>query len=272
MVLKTASLPPEILNIIQAKGTEMAFSGEYDSLDQAGSYLCHQCGLALFRADTKFHSGCGWPSFDQEIPGAVSRHPDADGQRTEVVCSRCNAHLGHVFQGEGFTAKNIRHCINSLSLDFVTDQNIQDTEEAIVAAGCFWGVERALQKLSGVVKTEVGYTGGHKSYPTYEAVCAGNTGHVEAVRVLYDPQKLTYEALIRYFFELHDATQPNGQGPDIGEQYLSKIFHYDATQKAIAEQHIEALKKEGIAIATRVLPVNTFWRAEDYHQNYLKRS
>src|SRR5262245_17672515 len=117
-MLKTASLPPEILNIVQNKGTEMPFSGEYDELEQSGSYLCRQCGLALFRSQTKFHSGCGWLSFDEEIAGAVSRSPDPDGQRVEVLCSRCGAHLGHVFEGEGFTSKNIRHCINSLSLDF----------------------------------------------------------------------------------------------------------------------------------------------------------
>lgn len=272
MILKTTSLPPEILNVVRDKGTEMAFSGEYDELEQSGSYLCRQCGLALFRSQTKFHSGCGWPSFDEEIAGAVSRCPDSDGRRIEVLCSRCGAHLGHVFEGEGFTSKNIRHCINSLSLDFVADLAIKDTEEAIFAGGCFWGVEFYFKKLTGVLKTEVGYIGGHKNNPSYEEVCRGDTGHVEAIRVLYDPAKLTYETLTRYFFEIHDPAQENGQGPDIGTQYLSKIFYYDATQKSIDELLIKQLKNHGTSVATQVLPMSIFWRAEDYHQAYYQKT
>jgi len=272
MILKTASLPPNILNVIRDKGTEMPFSGEYDEFEGSGSYLCRQCGLALFRSQTKFHSGCGWPSFDEEIVGAVSQYPDADGQRIEVVCNRCHAHLGHVFQGEGFTAKNIRHCINSLSLDFVTDLTIKDSEEAIFAAGCFWGVEYYFKKLPGVVKTEVGYIGGHKPYPSYEEVCRGDTGHIEAIRVLYDPERLSYEQLTKYFFEIHDPTQTNGQGPDIGEQYLSRIFYYNEEQKSVAELLIQQLKQQDYSVATKLLPVNIFWRAENYHQDYYQKT
>ncbi len=272
MILKTASLPPNILNIIRDKGTEMPFSGEYDEFEGSGSYLCRQCGLALFRSQTKFPSGCGWPSFDEEIVGTVSQYSDADGQRTEVVCHRCHAHLGHVFQGEGFTAKNIRHCINSLSLDFVTDLTIKDSEEAIFAAGCFWGVEYYFKKLPGVVKAEVGYTGGHKPYPSYEEVCRGNTGHIEAIRVLYDPERLNYEQLTKYFFEIHDPTQENGQGPDIGEQYLSRIFYYNEEQKSVAELLIQQLKQQDYSVVTKLLPVNIFWRAENYHQDYYQKT
>jgi peptide methionine sulfoxide reductase msrA/msrB len=272
MILKTASLPPNILNIIRDKGTEMPFSGEYDEFEGSGSYLCRQCGLALFRSQAKFHSSCGWPSFDEEIVGAVSQYRDTDGQRTEVVCHRCHAHLGHVFQGEGFTAKNIRHCINSLSLDFVTDLTINDGEEAIFAAGCFWGVEYYFKKLPGVVKTEVGYTGGHRSYPSYEEVCRGDTGQVEAIRVLYDPERLSYGQLAKYFFEIHDPTQTNGQGPDIGEQYLSRIFYYNEEQKSVAELLIQQLKQQDYSVVTKLLPVNIFWRAEDHHQDYYQKT
>lgn len=272
MRLKTASLTPEALAILEDKNTELPFSGEYDNEGGRGTYLCRQCGLALFRSETKFHSGCGWPSFDNPVADHVSEQTDADGRRVEILCRRCYAHLGHVFHGEGFTPKNTRHCVNSLSLDFVADQTINDTEEAIFAAGCFWGVEYYFKQLPGVVKTEVGYIGGNKDHPSYEEICSGNTGHIEAIRVVYDPEKLNYKTLAQYFFEIHDPTQKNGQGPDIGEQYLSKIFYYDAEQKNIAESLITQLEKQHLFIATQLLPVTTFWRAEDYHQDYYEKT
>ncbi|HSW92881.1 MAG TPA: bifunctional methionine sulfoxide reductase B/A protein [Gammaproteobacteria bacterium] len=272
MIFKTKSLPPFLLKIICDKSTEYPFSGEYDTHDGAGTYLCRQCGLALFRAQTKFPSGCGWPSFDENIPGSVDRIPDSDGTRTEITCARCHAHLGHVFNGEGFTAKNTRHCVNSASLDFVSSQTVQDTEEAIFAAGCFWGVEYYFKKRDGILKTEVGYTGGHQNDPTYEDVCSGKSGHTEAIRVVYDPEKISYENLVKYFFEIHDPTQQNGQGPDIGQQYLSVIFYYDEAQKKSAEALKSQLEQAGYDIATRILPASTFWPAEGYHQDYYAKT
>jgi len=265
---KTASLPEFILHVVSDKGTEKPFSGEYDDFAENGTYLCRQCGLALFRSQTKFHSGCGWPSFDEEVAGAVRYEPDADGRRTEILCARCGAHLGHVFKGEGFTTANTRHCVNSLSLDFVKDKTVTDTAEAIFAAGCFWGVEYYFSRLPGVLKTEVGYTGGHTQHPTYRSVCAGDTGHYEAIRVVYDPTKLTYEQIVKFFFETHDPTQADGQGPDRGSQYLSAIFYYDKTQQAIAETVIQQLRALGFNPATRLLAVQAFWRAEIDHQLY----
>jgi peptide methionine sulfoxide reductase msrA/msrB len=271
MLNKEKSLPPEILHIVQDKGTEHPFTGEYDECDEPGTYLCKRCGLALYRAQDKFHSGCGWPSFDEEIKDAVIREPDADGRRTEILCARCKAHLGHVFHGEQHTAKNTRHCVNSLSLDFVADRTVKDTEEAIFAAGCFWGVEYYFKQLPGVVKTEVGYSGGKKDHPTYEEICAKNTGHLEVIRVIYDPSKINYEKIAKYFFEIHDPTQENGQGPDIGEQYVSAIFYYNDQQKQIAQKLIAELTKKDYKIATQLLPVTTFWRAENYHQDYYNK-
>jgi peptide methionine sulfoxide reductase msrA/msrB len=265
---KTKSLPPEVLQVVQNKGTERPFTGHYNDWDRAGSYLCRRCGLPLFRSQTKFHSGCGWPSFDEPLPSAVVEQEDSDGLRCEILCSRCHAHLGHVFHGEQLTAKNTRHCVNSLSLDFVPTLAVEDTEEAIFAGGCFWGVEYYFQKLPGVLATEVGYTGGKQANPRYEEVCHGTTGHIEALRVLYDPQKVSYEALVRYFFEIHDPTQENGQGPDHGKQYQSVIFYYDGQQKKIAEKLIDLLKNKGFSLATKLLAVSTFWRAENYHQAY----
>lgn len=272
MILKTASLPDLILAVVKDKGTERPFSGEYDDFGDSGTYLCRLCGLALFRSKTKFHSGCGWPSFDEEIAGAVTRHRDADGYREEIVCSRCKAHLGHVFNGEGFTAKNTRHCVNSLSLDYVPDLTVTDTEEAIFAAGCFWGVEYYFKKLAGVLKTEVGYSGGHTQNPSYEEICNGDTGHYEVIRVVYDPSKISYEDIVKYFFEIHDQAQTDGQGPDKGEQYQSVIFYYDENQRHIAENAITQLKQLGYQVATQLKPVSTFWRAETYHQDYYEKT
>jgi len=268
MTVKTASLPHDILNVVKDKGTERPFTGEYNDFGDAGTYLCRQCGLPLFYSQSKFHSGCGWPSFDDEIKNTVTRETDTDGRRTEILCARCHAHLGHVFTGEGLTAKNLRHCVNSLSLDFVPVADVKDTEEAIFAAGCFWGVEYYLQKLPGVLRTEVGYTGGHQSHPSYKEVCSGTTGHYEALRVLYDPTRLSYKDLVKYFFEIHDPQQKNGQGPDLGSQYHSAIFYYDDAQKKAALEVIAELEKMQYQLATQVLPVSVFWRAENYHQDY----
>lgn len=272
MTLKTASLPEIVLAVVGEKGTERPFSGEYDNFGDSGTYLCRQCGLPLFRSSTKFHSGCGWPSFDEEIAGAVTRKTDADGRRIEILCSRCNAHLGHVFENEGYTNKNTRHCVNSLSLDFVSDLNVKDTEEAIYAAGCFWGVEYFFKKCPGVLKVEVGYSGGKKKNPTYEEICAGGTGHYEVIRVIYDPSKISYQNLTKFFFEIHDPTQTNGQGPDLGEQYLSVVFYYDETQKETALKVMKELQDKGYKVATKLLPVTTFYRAEAYHQDYYAKT
>ncbi len=272
MILKTHSLIPYTTSIVCHKETERPFTGTYDQHAATGSYLCRQCGLALFRSQHKFHSGCGWPSFDEEINETVKRISDADGRRTEILCARCDAHLGHVFEGENYTAKNTRHCVNSLSLDFVSNPDVIDTEEAIVAAGCFWGVEYQLKRLPGVLKTEVGYTGGTQDSPSYTQVCRGDTGHLEAVRVLYDPQKTRAETLINSFFKIHDPTQIDGQGPDIGSQYRSAIFYYSEMQKNIARKAISTLEETGKKIRTLILPVSIFWPAEEDHQNYYEKT
>lgn len=112
-------LTAEEARIIERKGTEYAFTGEYTELSDPGTYICRRCNAPLYRSEDKFHSGCGWPAFDDEIAGAVRRLPDADGRRVEIVCTACGGHLGHVFEGEGFTEKNTRHCVNSLSMRFV---------------------------------------------------------------------------------------------------------------------------------------------------------
>lgn len=272
MLDKLKSLTPDSVHILRDKGTERPFSGKYLEPYARGTYLCRRCGLALFRADNQFLSACGWPSFDDQISDTVLLLPDADGRRTEILCKRCHGHLGHVFTGEGYTAKNLRHCVNSLSIEFVNDTQVLDTGEAILAAGCFWGVQYYLDRLHGVLKTEVGYSGGHLEAPDYKQVCNKTTGHLESIRVVYDVNKLSYEDLLKYFFEIHDPTQTDGQGPDLGPQYLSAVFYFDAEQHKIAEQVIALLKSKNYQVMTQLLPVCVFWPAEEYHQEYYDKT
>lgn len=261
-------LTPEEERVIVHKGTEMPYTGKLYKNTAAGTYVCRQCGASLYRSEDKFDAGCGWPSFDQEIRGAVTRTTDADGMRTEITCSRCGGHLGHVFEGEGFTDKNVRHCVNSISMEFVPASQSVAIEKAYFAGGCFWGTEHLLQKEPGVISVVSGYMGGHTQSPTYREVCDGNTGHAETVQVEFDPGKTNYEKLARLFFEIHDPTQVNRQGPDIGEQYRSAVFYVDDQQKQITEKLIGLLKDKGYKVATEVAKASTFWPAEQYHQDY----
>ena len=145
------------------------------------------------------------------------------------------------------------------------------TDKAIFAGGCFWGVEYYFQHAKGVISTQVGYTGGFKENPTYKEVCSHATGHVEALEVTFDPSQITYEELTKLFFEIHDPTQANGQGNDVGPQYLSEIFYFDDVQKATAEKLIGLLQLKGLKVATQLKKATKFWPAEDYHQQYYEK-
>ncbi len=144
-------------------------------------------------------------------------------------------------------------------------------EKAIFAGGCFWGVEHLMQDQEGVLKLTVGYTGGHRQNPVYEEVCAGITGHVEAIEIEYDAERINFETLAKLFFEIHDPTQGDGQGPDLGSQYLSTIFYFNREQRQIAEKLIKVLEEKGFKITTQLRKAETFWPAEDYHQNYYNK-
>jgi len=272
--LSQEKLPYNVLSgqearVIEKKGTEAPFTGKYDNFSKNGTYICKKCGAALYYSSSKFKSDCGWPSFDDEIKGAVNRYPDPDGLRTEIECASCGAHLGHVFTGEHFTEKNIRHCVNSVSLDFVPAKLEPGRYgTAIFAGGCFWGVEYFMQKSPGVITVTSGFTGGHVKNPSYREVCTGTTGHAEAVKIIYDPRKTSYETLLKLFMEIHDPTQVGGQGPDLGDQYRSEIFYLNDEQKKTAEKNINILKSKGFKVATLLTQATEFYDAEDYYQDY----
>ena len=258
-------LTPQEKHVILDKGTEMPFTGEYDKFYENGVYVCKQCGAPLYLSKDKFDAGCGWPAFDDEITGAVKRYRDADGQRVEIVCASCDGHLGHVFEGEGLTAKNTRHCVNSISMEFIPADSLKT---AIFAGGCFWGVEHLMQQQKGVISVESGYIGGTKENPTYQEVCSHSTGHAEAVRILYNPKEVEYETLARLFFEIHDPTQEDGQGPDIGNQYRSEVFYNTEEEKQTILKLIDELRYKGYDVVTGVTKATTFYPAEEYHQDY----
>lgn len=259
--------------VIEQKGTEAPFTGEYVDHFDNGTYHCKKCGEELFASSDKFKSDCGWPSFDEALPGKVKEIPDADGRRTEIVCANCGAHLGHVFTGEGFTDKNVRHCVNSISLNFQeekADAEVPEVREAkaYFAGGCFWGVEYYLQQLDGVISSSVGFMGGDLVNPGYYEVVRGSTGHVETTEVVYNPEIISYEELTKYFFEIHDPTQLDRQGPDVGVQYRSVIFYASEEEKETAQNLINILKRKGYDVVTKLEPLQPFYQAENYHQDY----
>ncbi len=280
-----AKLSPEVYKITQKAGTEPPFCGTLLDNKKDGIYACVVCGLPLFSSAHKFNSGTGWPSFYQEFdPAHVSRRLDhSHGMtRTEINCARCGSHLGHVFD-DGPPPTGARHCLNSASLVFhergrelPPESRPVTTAVAYFAGGCFWGIEHWFGEGPGVLDAISGYMQGRMQNPTYEQVCRGDTGHAETVKVVYDPARITYRRLLEAFFKLHDPTQKNRQGPDVGEQYRSGIWCVNDEQRHQAEEYIRELEKSGRfggrRIVTQVEPAGTFWPAEKYHQDYVART
>ena len=265
--------------IIEEKGTEPPFSGEYHQFDAPGVYYCRKCDAPLYLSEHKFQAHCGWPAFDDEIPGAVARHPDADGQRTEIVCAACGGHLGHVFEGEYLTEKNLRHCVNSASMVFRDKGNEENQtshiELATLGGGCFWCIEAIFAALKGVAAVKSGYAGGDPARADYRSVCSGDTGHAEVVQVSFDPDIISYRELLQVFFTSHDPTTLNRQGNDKGTQYRSVIFAHNAFQQEVAAEVIARLDGSGLwssPLVTELVPYTGFYPAEEYHDDYFARN
>ena len=261
--------------VIEQKGTERPFSGEYYRHDTPGRYLCKKCGAPLYTSEHKFNAHCGWPAFDDEIPGAVKRIPDADGHRVEIVCAQCEGHLGHVFEGEYLTDKNLRHCVNSVSLDFEArdeeDPQAPKMALATLGGGCFWCVEAVFSSLKGVAKVSSGYAGGEAKDADYNRVCSGQTGHAEVVQIEFDPAIIDFSTLLEAFFASHDPTTLNRQGHDVGPQYRSVIFAHDDEQVEVAGAMITALDEARVftsPLVTELTGYDGFYPAEAVHKQY----
>jgi len=289
-------LTPEQYRVVRQGGTEPPFKNEFWDNKRPGLYVDVVSGEPLFSSEDKFDSGSGWPSFTKPIhQGALIELKDeSHGMlRTEVKSAGSGSHLGHVFP-DGPLPSGKRYCINSAALRFIPLESLEahgyeaylplfkerggkhtareNIAEAIFAAGCFWGVEEKFRKIEGVLATEVGYTGGHTINPDYRAVCSGDTGHAEAVRIKFDPAKISYETLLRVFWESHDPTTLNRQGPDIGTQYRSAVFFLNEAQRTLAVKvRDETALRHLKPIVTEIVPAGPFYRAEEYHQRYLEK-
>lgn len=264
--------------VIEEKGTERPFSGEYNQFEAQGVYLCKRCDMALYRSESKFNSHCGWPAFDDEIAGAVKHTPDMDGQRVEITCAGCDGHLGHVFQGEYLTEKNIRHCVNSVSLHFKPIEEVRAesrNELATFGAGCFWCIEAIFSELNGVNEVLSGYSGGDADTANYKDVCSGLTGHAEVVQVNFNPEVISFDELLEVFWMNHNPTTLNRQGADSGSQYRSVVFAHDTKQIDSANEMIEKLtlaKLWSDPIVTEIALLEIFHPAENYHHHYFEQN
>ncbi|HDN60067.1 MAG TPA: peptide-methionine (S)-S-oxide reductase [Candidatus Marinimicrobia bacterium] len=232
---------------------------DYTRFKYGRVFVCGRCRQAIFNEEGVVSESSGLLNIRKLLPGSAQVRGEG------VLCKNCGGLLGSVKRENGDKTYIIdRGGIISV-LPEIFGKYFKD---AIFACGCFWGVEYQFKKVVGIVYTRVGYCGGTKHNPSYEEVKSGTTGHKEAVHVLYDPRVTNYERLVRVFFEIHDFTQKDGQGPDIGSQYLSYIFYLNDEQRQIAEKYIGLLKSKGYDVATRLERAGRFWIAEDYHQDY----
>jgi peptide methionine sulfoxide reductase msrA/msrB len=289
-------LSPEQFEVTQTCGTEPPFRNEYWNNHEPGIYVDVVSGEPLFSSLDKFDSGTGWPSFTKPLEANVVEKKDATHGmvRVEVRSKFGDSHLGHVFDDGPSDKGGMRYCINSASLRFIPVAKLEaegygkyaalfgatksdmHQEVAVLAGGCFWGMEEILRKIPGVTSIEVGYTGGHLDNPHYEDTHDSKSGHAESVRLVFDPAKLSYEDLLeKWFFKMHDPTTLNRQGNDTGSQYRSAIFYTTEEQRKIAEAVKARVDKSGKwkkPIVTEITKASKWWPAEGYHQDYLQKN
>ncbi|MCO5144427.1 MAG: bifunctional methionine sulfoxide reductase B/A protein [Oligoflexia bacterium] len=282
--------------VTQEEGTERPFQNKYWNHKEEGIYVDIVSGEPLFSSKDKYDSGCGWPSFTKPLSEEMlTKKVDKKliTERTEVRSKSADSHLGHVFDDGPVSTGGLRYCINSAAMRFIPKDQLakegykeyeklfgekmktnQKTETALLAGGCFWGMEELIRKQKGVIDTKVGYTGGSTSNPIYENVKTGTTGHAESVEIIYDPTQTSYEEILKFFFKIHDPTTINQQGNDKGSQYRSAIFYENDEQKKVAEKVINLVNASGkwkLPIVTELTKAGKFYPAEDYHQDYLQK-
>ena len=294
-------LTPEQFAVVCNSGTEPPFQNAFWNNHADGIYVDVASGEPLFSSTDKFDSGTGWPSFTKPIDAdnVVEKKDREYGMiRTEVRSKHGDSHLGHVFDDGPKEKGGLRFCINSASLRFIPKEKLEaegygkylalfgaaagakkgataakeapKREVVELAGGCFWGMQHILRKIPGVLHTDVGYAGGHVKNATYR----NHEGHAEAVRVEFDPSKLSFEQLLRWYFRMHDPTTLNSQGNDRGSSYRSAIFYHTDAQKKTAEAFIKKLNEKGKwgkPVVTEVTKADQYWKAEEDHQDYLEK-